>query len=99
MSEMRRAGVAIARPPTRCSRGSLWLVVPASAEERHKSIMACAVRHVGFAALMDIAADEQGDLEPQQRGFVIPVFTAFPRPLQGDDGGGPAMSMGEHMGQ
>ena len=74
-------------------------MVPASAKQRHKSIMTCAVGHDGFAALMDITADEQGDFEPQQRGFVVPDFPAFPRPLHGDEGGGPTMPVGEHMSQ
>ena len=57
--------------------------------------MACAAGNAGVAAL---AANEQGDFEPHQRGFVVPAFPALPRPLQGDDGGGPAVPVGKHMG-
>jgi hypothetical protein len=51
--------------------------------------MARAVRHVGLGGLVDIAADEQGDFEPEQRGFVVLAFTAIPRSLHGDDGAAP----------
>jgi hypothetical protein len=92
--EMRRAGVSIGS-----TADALWLVLPASAKERHQTIMGCAAGHFGVAAIGGITADEQGDFEPHQRGFVVPVFPAFSRPLQGDERGRPAVSVGEHVGQ
>jgi hypothetical protein len=74
-------------------------------KQRHKTIvarstvMARSVGNVGVAAFGDISANEQGHFEPHHRGRVVPAFTALSRPLEGDDGSGPAVPVDEHMGQ
>jgi hypothetical protein len=61
--------------------------------------MACSAGNADVATLGDITPNEQGNFEPHQRGRVVPAFAALSRPLQGDDGSGPAVPVGKHMGQ
>jgi hypothetical protein len=93
------------RPPMRCRPGSLCLMVSEPTKQRHKTIVARStitarsVGNVGVAAFGAISANAQGHFEPHHRGRVVPAFTAFSRPLEGDDGSGPAVPVDEHMGQ